>query len=115
MRNSYANIHKLTRVDPHHETPANFHVDEHQRLKSPPLKGPELDINKKDRLLKEEYEELIERQQQEQLSEQTAIRRRLEYLYQAHQKLKKNKVAMDHFLPVNTFRKKSNVMSVKKI
>ena len=49
------------------------------------------------------------------MNEQKAIRERLEYLYEAHKKLKKNKVAMDHFLPANTFRKKSNGMSLKKI
>ena len=115
MKNSYANIHKLTRVDPHKETPETFKVEEHQRLKSPPPKGPELNINKKDNVLKKDYTNLIERQRNEQVNEQTAIRERLEYLYEAHKKLKKNKVAMDHFLPANTFRKKSNGMSLKKI
>ena len=104
----------MIRVDPI-LTPENFKVEEHQRLKSPPPKGPELNINKKDNVLKKDYNELIERQQNEQLSEQTAIRKRLEYLYVAHQKLKKNKVAMSEFLPANTFRKKSNAMCLKKI
>jgi hypothetical protein len=49
-------------VDPHKETPNNFKVEEHQRLKSPPPKGPELNINKKDSVLKEDYDQLIERQ-----------------------------------------------------
>ena len=96
-------------------TPENFKVEEHQRLKSPPPKGPELNINRKDNILKRDYDEHCEGLRNEQISEQEAIRKRLEYLYQAHQKLKKNRKAMHEFLPANTFRKKKNTMNLKKI
>ena len=54
LKNSYANIHKLTRVDPPRVT--NFKID-----LQPKKIVPELDLNKKDRILREEYEQLIEK------------------------------------------------------
>ena len=74
-----------------------------------------MNINRKDNILKRDYHEHCERVRDESKDEQEAIRKRLEYLYFAHQKLKKNRKAMHEFLPANTFRKKSNAMNLKKI
>ena len=106
LKNSYVNIHKLIRVDPPF---GGLKLKLDECTKNP---IPGLDHNKKERILKEEYEELIVKQRNEQKDAQKAIRDRLVYLYKAHKKLNKNKIATKDFLPINSYRKRANCMSV---